>query len=129
MVHYNRAVISWDTPGVRMFGVEGKLRSAAFLNVVVVCRLLSQTSNVPYDPFNGKPTFTIKQVNYVHKGSYTSVRAVDFRNFTFNFGGPEGQFSLKNGSYKHDEPYSHSAITLDSVYYLGGSQSSPPKPH
>jgi hypothetical protein len=90
----------------------------------VVCRLLSQTSSVPYDPINGEPTFMNKQVNYVYKGSYTSVRAVDFRNFTFTFGGPEGQFSLKNGSYKHDETYSHSTITLDSIHYLSGPGSS-----
>lgn len=107
-----------------MFGVNGKLRWAALLNVAIVCRLLSQTSSVPYDPIHGGPTFTSKQTNYVHKGSYTSVRAVDFRNFTFRFGGQEGQFSLKNGSYKHDETYGHSRITLDSIYYLSGAGAS-----
>ncbi len=88
------------------------------LAIVVVYPLLGQTSHVPYDPFGG-PTFATTQVNYSYAGSYTSIRAVDFRNFTFNTGGPGGPFSLKNGSDKHDEPNDHTDIKLASVQYLG----------
>jgi hypothetical protein len=103
------------------------MRLPVFFSVVMVCSLAGQTSHVPYDPINGYPSFTDQQLDYTYKGFYTSIRAVDFRNFTFRAGVPGGPFTLKNGSYKHDDPYYHSAITLESVDYLGRPKSTQPQ--
>ena len=92
--------------------------------------MFSQTSLVPYAPGTDGPgpTFTNDATGLSYPGSYSSIRNVDFRNFTFPASDraaiPAGSFPLKNGHYKVDEGYVHFSMDLDSVYYLSTSTSS-----
>jgi hypothetical protein len=90
----------------------------------LACRVFGQTSQVPYDPTNGHPTFTNTGIQHLYPGVYSSIRKIDFRNFTFQTvdnAGQTGWFSLRNGSYKHDAPHDHSSVQLESVHYLKNS--------
>jgi hypothetical protein len=104
------------------------MRQLALLSVLTAIAS-GQTSQFPYAPQSDGPgpTFASQNVSLSYRGSYSSIRKVDFRNFRFRSyvqaGKPAVSFSLKNGHYKHDEPYDHSSIDLDSVYYLSTSPS------
>jgi hypothetical protein len=86
-----------------------------------------QTSSVPY-AFGSDgpgPTFESRQLAYSYPGTYSSIRNLNFRNFTFlNFdavGEPAGDLTLKNGHYKEEnQPFGYYSVDLDSVHYLGG---------
>jgi hypothetical protein len=76
----------------------------------------------------GGSTFTSRQVRFSYQDSYSSLRGIDFRDFTFfqNFdeeGKPAGNVSLKNGHYKHDQPLDQFSVDLESTYYLGKTAS------
>jgi hypothetical protein len=87
----------------------------------------AQTSPVPYDSINGGPTFAMTQVNQVYPGAYSTISAVNFRDFAFpefdESGRPVEWLQLTNGSYQHDEPNFHSSASFESVYYLAGPAS------
>ena len=115
---------------MQMGGRIGRNPRRLVLLLFLVAAAFGQTSRVPYAPGTDGPgpTFTNDTANLSCPGSYSSIRNVDFRNFTFPASDraaiPAGSFSLKNGHYKVDEGGVHFSMDLDSVYYLGTSTSS-----
>jgi hypothetical protein len=97
------------------------------LLLILLAGAFGQTAPVPYAPNSG-PTYTNDQISHPYPGSYSSIRKVNFGTFRFltfdKAGKPAGEFSLRNGHYRYDEPLDHQSISLDSVHYLGRSSSS-----
>ena len=91
------------------------------LVLILMTAVFGQTSSVPYD--SGGPEFTNSEEHVSYSGSYSSIRSVNFRNFTFHTAEWDA-ITLKNGRYKHDESLVHQAIALESVIYLGRPASS-----
>lgn len=81
-------------------------------------------SDVPYAPDIGGsgPTFTIEQVRHCYPGTFSSIRAVKFRNFRFlkfgKDGRPSGGYTLKNGHFHQDAKFGHESTDFDSIHYL-----------
>jgi hypothetical protein len=73
----------------------------------------AQTSDVAYAPNSGGPgpTYTVERVTNCYPGSFSSVRAIDFRNFHFRE--PSGGYTLKNGHFQHDTKLDHYSIDFE----------------
>ena len=93
------------------------MRPLAF-TLILITGAFAQTSQVPYDNFNGGPTFENRQVSISYPDSYSSIQRVNFRNFTFH---SNDDIPLKNGRYKLDESLGHFTAQLESRHYLGKS--------
>lgn len=92
------------------------------LFLILFARAFGQTSQVPYDETG--PIFLIRDGADPYPGSYSSIRKIDFRNLPFHGDDDNGKpINLRNGHYKHDDPYGHFSIDLDSIYYLTSSSS------
>ena len=106
----------------RVFGskyLSDTLDAAMYRSVVSLLlagAAVAQTSKVPYDPGIG-PTFRVAKLAYSCGGTYASIRAIDFRNFSYA-GTPVGAFKLRKGTYKHDALYDHQSAQYESVDYL-----------
>jgi hypothetical protein len=87
---------------------------------ILLAGAFGQTSPVPYFV---PPLFSNERFLHSYPGTYSSIRSVDFRNFTFFGFEPIGGVSLKNGHYLHDEPHDVQSVDLDSVHWLGKPQS------
>ena len=105
------------------------MRQLALL-FLLVANAFSQKSQVLYAPNSdgAGPSFTIENASLSYRGSYSSIRKVDFRNFTLPLFDQDekstGRLSLNNGHYKHDEANAHFSMDLDSIYYLSTFPSS-----
>ncbi len=84
----------------------------------------AQISTVPYasDSDGPGPTYVSLKQDSAFPGTYSSIRAVDFRNLrvpVFDAAGMLTEtFAFKNGHYRYDSPYGHYSEQLDSVCYL-----------
>ena len=97
------------------------MRQLALL-LILFARAFGQTSQVPYDETG--PTFLIRDGADPYPGSYLSIRKVDFRNLPFHGDDDNGKpINLRNGHYKHDDPYGHFSIDLGSIHYLTSASS------
>jgi hypothetical protein len=100
------------------------MRQIAYLYVMLTS-VLGQISQVPYEYESG---LTNKQLTYSYKGSFSSIRKIDFRNFDFytfdENGNPlpgrdnKSETHLANGHYKHQEPGDYKSLDLVSFHYL-----------
>jgi hypothetical protein len=108
-----------------MMRTPGKMQLIT-LFLILLAGAFGQTAPVPYAQNSG-PTFTNDQASHPYPGSYPSIRKVDFRNLRFltfdKDGKQSGDFTLRNGSYRHDEPQDYQSIDLNAVHYLGRSSS------
>ena len=108
--------------------LESRACATAWLAVIsMIPGALAQTSDVPYAPFSDAPgpTFKSKAVLVTYPGRFSSLRAIDFRNFRFLDSDDAGKISaglaLKNGHFRSNDRFDHYSVDLDSVYYLPGS--------
>jgi hypothetical protein len=91
------------------------MRQLALLSLLLASAF-GQTSPVPY---SGGPGFSNERFLHSYPGTYSSIRKVDFRNFSFFGFEPIGGVSLRNGRFKHDGPHDVQSVDLDSVHWLG----------
>ena len=111
-------------------GLAETMRRVALLFLLEAAYALGQKSPVPYaqDSDGRGPTFTSEDVSLSYRGSYSSIRNVNFLNFRVfildEAGKPAGSVLLKKGDYKCDEPFSHFSMDSDSIYFLSTSLSS-----
>lgn len=94
----------------------GRLRGSmsSVLALALEAGALGQVSTVPYAPGDG-PSFASDLAVSTYRGSFSSIRAVDFRNLTVS------GFPLRNGHAQSDEKFGHSSFDLESVYFIGES--------
>jgi len=85
----------------------------------------AQTSDVPYAPNSDGPgpTYTIERVRDCYSGAFSSIRAINFRDFHFLRFGKDGRPSggatrLKNGHFQHDDKFDHYSIEFESIHYF-----------
>ena len=89
--------------------------------IQIILTLVGQLSTVPYDDFTG-PSFSNVSGMFSYEGAYSSIRKIDFRNFTVHFFEEKGESNkvvrLKQGGYELRNRYGYSSVTLESVKFL-----------
>jgi hypothetical protein len=84
----------------------------------------AQTSDVPYAPGSDGPgpTYMIEQVHNCYPGSFSSIQAINFRDFHFLSFGKDGRpldgYTLKNGHFQHDAKFDHYSTEFESIHYF-----------
>src|SRR5438477_9630174 len=85
---------------------------------------LAQESDVPYAPDSDGPgpTFESKRINDVYPGSHSSLRRINFKDFTFIDFDEHGQlrdrYPLKNGHYQERYDDAYEEMNFIGVRYL-----------
>ena len=94
------------------------MRHLALLSLLLA-GAFAQVSEVPYatDGDGTRPTFTSENVSLPLRGSYTSIRKVNFRKLT-------ADAPVKNRRDKNRDPEDHYSEQSGSVFYLDASSSS-----
>lgn len=87
------------------------------LSLLLLEGAFGQISQVPYEPFY-ESTFANTQEHISYRGSYSSIRKVNFQELRLPSPIMKGLIkTLKRGD-KHRDPFDHFSIALDAIYYL-----------
>jgi hypothetical protein len=95
----------------------------------VLAMAFGQTSDVPYSSDNGPGGlgFSNERILRAYPRSFSSIRDVDFRNFTFlsfdKTGKPSVEYNLTDGHFQQTEIDHYEEADLKSIHYLPGSSS------
>lgn len=95
---------------------------AIFLCAMNVC---AQVPSWPYDSDFGKG-YHVVEPQYTYKGSFASIRKIDFRNLTVRLfdehGRPDETVALKNGKCEKKTRVTYDSYELVAVYHLKGEK-------